>query len=178
MSDEQNKKPRGDNRGVRKMLPGEEPMEPTTVPAVLDPDLDERLEDMERVFSHIHNLKKRKWLAAIAVCGRMREAAEMAKVDRRFHYMWRDKDPEYMAEFERARSIACDAAEDEIFRRGIAGIDHTKFQRPLNRRRDQTILRPVGDLLDEGKSSGEVPGRRARCDSSERAAGYQHRFCP
>jgi hypothetical protein len=127
MSDEQapTKKPpirnhRGDNRGVRKMA-GEELMKPTTVPVILDSDLAERL---ERLFSRIPHRKKRKFLAAYAICGQLRETARITGIDTRFHYMWKEKDPNYLPAFEEAKAICADHTEDEIFRRGIAGIDH------------------------------------------------------
>jgi hypothetical protein len=126
---------------MRKAKKKEQQNNAAEVPAIVD---GERLERLERLFPHIHNPKKRSWLTAIALCGRMREAERLTGVDRRFHYLWRDKDPEYMPAFEHARSIACDEAEDEIFRRGISGIDH-----PLSFKGKLTgdVIKQYSDLL-------------------------------
>jgi hypothetical protein len=94
------------------------------VPAVLESLEPELAERIERLFKRIHHPKKRKWLAGYAICGQLRETSRITGIDMRFHYMWKEKDPNYLPAFEQAREIAADRAEDEVFRRGITGIDH------------------------------------------------------
>jgi hypothetical protein len=52
----------------------------------------------------IKNPKKRKWLAAIAICGRIAESERLSGVDSRFHYLWKEKDPDYPEAFGAALS--------------------------------------------------------------------------
>lgn len=56
------------------------------------------------VFASIKNPKKRKWLAAIAICGRIAESEPLSGVDSRFHYLWKEKDPDYPEAFGAALS--------------------------------------------------------------------------
>jgi hypothetical protein len=52
------------------------------------------------------------------------KAAEVAGIDRDYHYYWLKSDERYRTAFEQARQMAGDRAEDEVYRRGIEGFDH------------------------------------------------------
>ena len=76
-----------------------------------------------KLFYDIQHPKQRRFLAAYASTGGIRAAARLCGVDCRFHYLWlqRDESGSYAQAFDRARQIACDNAEDEIYRRGVNG---------------------------------------------------------
>lgn len=88
-----------------------------------------------KLFCDIQHPKKRRFLAAYASTGGIRAAARLCAVDCRFHYLWleRDESRAYALAFERARQIACDNAEDEVYRRGVNG-----YQRELHWRGHKT----------------------------------------
>ncbi len=94
-----------------------------------------------KLFDNIRHLKKRRWLAAYATTGGIRAASDLCGIDTRFHYLWleRDETGEYAEAFERARQIACDNAEDEVYRRGFRG-----YQRELHYKGHKT-----GDTITE-----------------------------
>lgn len=75
-------------------------------------------------FSEISHPKKRKFLAAFAKCGGVVRASKEAGCDWTSHYYWIKTDPLYCEVFERAKQIAGDLAEEEVYRRGILGYDH------------------------------------------------------
>lgn len=81
--------------------------------------------ELPRLFTGIRNRKKREWLAAVATTGRILESQRLTGIDRRFHYLWLEKDPDYPAAFERAKEMACDNAEDEVYRRGFQGYERS-----------------------------------------------------
>jgi hypothetical protein len=66
-------------------------------------------------FKAIKNRRKRAFLAAYAKCANITEAAVLAKCDWRNHYWWLDKDENYKQAFERAKEIAADLLEGQIF---------------------------------------------------------------
>jgi hypothetical protein len=124
------------------------------VPATINhPVLKERL---ERLFPGIRHAKKRKWLAAVASTGQLRVSQRLTGIDRRFHYLWMEKDPDYPAAYEKARSIAADAAEDEVWRRGVDGIE-----RPLSFKGKLTghYIREYSDNLLMFRMKGERPDK-------------------
>jgi hypothetical protein len=70
------------------------------------------------------NTKKRAFLAAFATAGGIRRASKLSKVDWRSHYHWLEADEDYKAAFEKARQLAGDFAEEEVYRRAFLGFDH------------------------------------------------------
>jgi hypothetical protein len=80
----------------------------------------------ESLFATISNVKKRRFLAAFACCGSVTHAAKRARVSWTSHYNWlRETDnAAYTEAFNRARDIAGDLAEGEIYRRAFLGFDH------------------------------------------------------
>jgi hypothetical protein len=82
--------------------------------------------DCDLLFQGISNPKKRRFLAAFAQCGSVGTAAKQAKVHWSTHYKWlREEDNvAYTEAFNRARDIAGDLAEGEIYRRAFLGFDH------------------------------------------------------
>ena len=91
-----------------------------TAPANTEPPADELL------FPTISNPKKRAFLAAFATCGHVVAASKKARVSWTSHYNWlKDEDgAAYTEAFNRAREIAGDIAEGEIYRRAFLGFDH------------------------------------------------------
>jgi hypothetical protein len=78
------------------------------------------------LFPTISNPKKRAFLAAFACCGHVVAASKKARMSWTSHYNWlKDEDsPAYIEAFNRAREIAGDIAEGEIYRRAFLGFDH------------------------------------------------------
>jgi hypothetical protein len=66
--------------------------------------------------------KQRAFLAAIAITGSIKQAAEDAKVGRTSHYKWMDSDPAYPARFAKAMAQGDDAYEDEVSERAYKGV--------------------------------------------------------
>ena len=95
------------------------------------PPLNERREPEQPVeddllFTTISNPKKRAFLAAFASCGHVVDAAKLAGISWTSHYNWlkEDDNVSYTEAFNRAREIAGDIAEGEIYRRAFLGFDH------------------------------------------------------
>lgn len=72
--------------------------------------------------------KKRAFLAAYARSASITKAAEIAQIDRCTHYDWKDTDPDYAAEFERTKIVACETLEDEAIRRAHEGVQKPVYQ--------------------------------------------------
>ena len=83
-------------------------------------------EDFALMFQGISNPKKRAFLAAFSQCGSVSEAADQAEVHWSTHYKWlrEENNAAYIDAFNRAREIAGDLAESEIYRRAFLGYDH------------------------------------------------------
>jgi hypothetical protein len=114
-----NKAARGAKRNPPKnMRPKEQQEKPKTEP---DTDLSPEL-----LFQGISNPKKRRFLAAFAQCGSVTDAAKQAEIHFTSHYKWlkEDDNAAYTEAFNRAREIAGDFAEGEIYRRAFLGFDH------------------------------------------------------
>lgn len=62
------------------------------------------------------------FLAAFRSCAIVTRAAATANISRAIHYLWLAEDEEYRKEFAKAVTEAGPALEEEIFRRGIAGV--------------------------------------------------------
>jgi len=80
----------------------------------------------EALFTTISNPKKRAFLAAFASCGHVVDAAKAAGISWTSHYNWlkAEDNTAYTEAFNRAREIAGDIAEGEIYRRAFLGYDH------------------------------------------------------
>lgn len=65
--------------------------------------------------------RQTRFLEEFAKCANLSFAAKSAGVDRALHYRWLE-DPEYVAAFEEAHKQACDAIDQEIYRRGVTGV--------------------------------------------------------
>jgi len=89
-----------------------------------DADADYTDANPESLFSAIFHVKKRAFLVAYVETGGIRRASALSQVDWRNHYNWLEADEEYRAAFEKARQLAGDLAEDEIYRRAFLGFDH------------------------------------------------------
>ncbi|OPX89589.1 MAG: hypothetical protein A4E53_01472 [Pelotomaculum sp. PtaB.Bin104] len=65
--------------------------------------------------------KKKAFLAAFSKTGNVTRAAEIAKITRRQHYRWLEKEPAYVADFKEAEEEAADRLEAEARRRAEKG---------------------------------------------------------
>lgn len=87
--------------------------------------------------------KKKRFLEEFAKCANLSTAAKIAGVDRNIHYKWLE-DPEYVAAFDIAHKEACDAIDQEIYRRGAKGFLEPVFYQGKKvsdvRRYDSTLL--------------------------------------
>jgi hypothetical protein len=90
-------------------------------------------------FEHITHPRKRAFLHAYAIAGRVKFAAEYAKVKRELHYDWKAKDAEYLAAFKVAEAMAADALVDEAKRRAHKGT------REYILYKGEIVTRPVVD---------------------------------
>lgn len=72
--------------------------------------------------------KKAAFLAAFARVASITKAAELVKIDRDNHYLWKATDPEYAAAFERTRLTAAETLEDEAVRRAKEGVQKPVYQ--------------------------------------------------
>lgn len=66
-------------------------------------------------FRAITHRLKRKFLVAYACTGSIQEASKLAECDWRGHYFWLERDPEYKIAFEKAKQVAGDLLEGEIY---------------------------------------------------------------
>lgn len=71
--------------------------------------------------------KKRAFLAAYAEVGTILHAAQIAKIERKSHYLWLE-DEEYVAAFQEARVAAAEKLEQEARRRAVEGTQKPVFQ--------------------------------------------------
>lgn len=71
--------------------------------------------------------KKARFLKFFEECGNITRAAELARINRRDHYIWLDSDPEYKTAFAESQKIAGDALEAECYRRALDGVDEPVF---------------------------------------------------
>ena len=65
--------------------------------------------------------KRAAFLAAYRETGNIKLACEAAQIGRSSHYRWRESDPDYAEEFERAKKDAVDVLEAEARRRAVEG---------------------------------------------------------
>ena len=71
--------------------------------------------------------KKAAFLAALAEVGNITQAAEIAGIDRKTHYIWMKNDPDYSAAYEAAMEQAADRLEQEARRRAVEGVAKPVF---------------------------------------------------
>ena len=69
------------------------------------------------------------FLTALAQVGNLTKAAQMAGVNRKSHYWWLEKDPEYRELYQNALDSAIDLMEAEAWRRGVFGVDHNVYHK-------------------------------------------------
>ena len=67
------------------------------------------------------------FLAAYRTMGNISAAAKAAGVHRQSHYLWLERDPEYVAEFAQADEEAIEWLEAEARRRAVEGTQRLKF---------------------------------------------------
>lgn len=72
--------------------------------------------------------QKRAFLAAYAKSASITKAAEITQIDRATHYERKASDPDYAAEFERTKVLACETLEDEAIRRAHEGVRKPVYQ--------------------------------------------------
>jgi hypothetical protein len=75
------------------------------------------------LFPDIADPKKRAFLAAFAQLGQREAAATAVGIDSRTHRYWLQKDAVYEEAFKQAEAFVADRIEDEIFRRGVKGVE-------------------------------------------------------
>ncbi len=73
--------------------------------------------------------KKRAFLSAYAGCMTVTHAAEAAKITRRTHYKWLEKDSEYATAFGQAKEEASDHLESEARRRAVDGVEEKIYHK-------------------------------------------------
>jgi hypothetical protein len=83
------------------------------------------LPDASHLFPEISAPKKRAFLSAFAQLGRREAAAAAIGIDPRTHRYWMQKDAVYVEAFKRAEGFVADRIEDEIFRRGVEGVERS-----------------------------------------------------
>jgi len=101
--------------------PGSTPPRPEALQAVLAHDT-----MRQGAFEEIPNGKKRAFLAAYAAVGTLTGAAKLARCDISSHYVWKKRDPAYVAAFTRAQALAAETLEDEATRRAM-GWEETHY---------------------------------------------------
>jgi hypothetical protein len=122
----------------------------------------------ESLFPEITEPKKLAFLVAFFTCGICTRAAKIAHVEVRNHGFWLHKDPMYAAAFERAKRLANDRLEDEIYRRGVEGVDKPVFYQG----KKVGTVREYSDLLLIFGTKGAMPEKyRERTET-------RHEFSP
>jgi len=91
-------------------------------------DSDDEIRELETRQMARGKLRQRAFLAAFRETGSVTVAARAARVSKNAHVKWM-KDPEYAAEFEKARAEAAQSLEDEAVRRAREGWKEPVFYR-------------------------------------------------
>ena len=112
------------------------------------------------------------FLTAYARVGIIRQAAEMAGVNRATVLNWRASDPEFRAAFETADADACDVIRGEIHRRGVDGWDEPVYQGG----EFVGTIRRYSDVLLRLLAQSKMPEFREKLDvtSDSQAIGMAH----
>lgn len=71
--------------------------------------------------------KELTFLRALAATCNVTEACEQAGIGRATVYAWRETDPRFAADWEKAKAIGAEALEDEAMRRARVGVDEPVF---------------------------------------------------
>lgn len=100
-------------------------------------------------------LRQQAFLDAYEELCHISQAAEKAGIQRRTHYDWLAKDPEYAARFAESDRIAIKALEDEATRRALHGVDEPVFHQGVI---CGHVLK-YSDRLMEFLLKGRDPGR-------------------
>lgn len=110
------KKKRRTERVPRASVPGERP--------VCSATSDEGTDGGPSPFKEIRHPKKRAYVAALALTGNRTRAAELTGVERTTPYtrQWKE-DEELQEAVRRAKEMAADRIEDELYRRGVEGVE-------------------------------------------------------
>ena len=87
--------------------------------------------------------KRRVFLARLSECGRVNRAATLAQVDRSLLYKERAVNAGFAQEWQDALAIAMGAAEDEVYRRAVTGLDKPVFYKG----EQVATVREYSDLL-------------------------------
>ena len=66
--------------------------------------------------------RKKLFLTNFAKLGNITYAAKAAGIERTTHYLWLEKDAEYVERFNTAKEAAADLLEAEVLRRGVKGV--------------------------------------------------------
>ena len=105
---------------------------------------DKRLKHLADIFDGDLTDKQRKFLAAIAKYGGVRQASFKANMPHSYHYKWLFSSPTYEINYARARSMYSDMAESAIMQRGIDG-----YEKPLSYKGQLTgdTVREYSDTL-------------------------------
>lgn len=98
----------------------------------------------------IANPRKRAFLHAYSIIGRVSFAAHEAGIRRELHYDWLKTDPQYVEAFKLAERMAGDALKDEAMRRAHKGVkepvlyqgEQVKVER-VNRETGEVTLEPL-----------------------------------
>ncbi|TMA91112.1 MAG: hypothetical protein E6J74_22985 [Deltaproteobacteria bacterium] len=137
-----------------------------------DPQQRESPVDCELLFQGISNPKKRRFLAGFARCGSVTNAAKRAKIHWSSHYKWLKEadNAAYTEAFNRARDIAGDIAEGEIYRRAFLGFNHPViYEGEINDL--QRLLRHARHVLAKRLKARALPREREpvrQCGASGR----------
>lgn len=100
------------------------------------------------------NPRKGAFLAAFRVCGTVAKASRATSIDRDTHYCWLSDDPDYKAEFERAKTVAAEILEEEAVRRAYEGVPEPVFHAGVQCGQIQRYSDRLMIFLLEGYKSG------------------------
>ena len=84
--------------------------------------------ESEELVTHKYTPKKRAMLAHLAKTGNITAAAKGAKIERKSYYNWIEKDPDFLADSQRAINQYAEALEAEADRRAVEGVDEPVYQ--------------------------------------------------
>ena len=82
-----------------------------------------KVEETPSPFANIPQIKKRKYLTAFALCGKIHESERLSGIHHHYHYCWLKEDSDYAEAFEVATQMAANRMEDEIRRRAFDGTN-------------------------------------------------------
>lgn len=104
--------------------------------------------------------RQKRYLAAYAECGSLKEAAQITGIGKSAHYEWLAKYPEYRVAYETATQRAIDSLEEEAKRRAMVGSDNLmmfmlKAKRP-NEFRDMSTVRVDGKTIHQLNVNGQI----------------------